>query len=242
LNTPPVATGGLVPSDTLPILNAFLLDSGLLFHSGFTPPFAGQAGATYAFRDGLRITPTVNFNGGYPFGVGKTSIGFIDGVLTTIPETNFGIGVPFAGANGPGNPYNAEYYVDPAYPGSYMNPNIAASRGYNEPALAGQNLTRPAAFLNLNVEAPLHNGITVGASIFNVFNNHNGVPYVNTACQPIADGVGGPQTGTYAAVYPGSPQYTAGGRDQFGPAGAQLPFEPGYNPGTVVNFYLQSKF
>jgi hypothetical protein len=92
------------------------------------------------------------------------------------------------------------------------------------------------------VEAPLRNGLTVGATVFNVFNNHNGVPYVNTAWQPVATGVGGPQSGTFAGAYPGSAQYNAGARDSFGLAGAQLPFQPGYNPGTVFNFYLQSKF
>lgn len=237
LNTPPVAG-----SDVLPILQQYLFSSNLMFRSGFLSPFSGRAGLTYTAPSGLKISPQVTFNNGYPFGVGRTSIGFINGVLTTLPETNFGIAVPFAGINGPGNPYNASYYVDPAYPGSYLNPNIAASRGYGEPALAGGNLSRPAAFLDVTLEAPLRNGLTVGAQIFNVFNNHNGVPTVNNFWQPVANGVGGPQTGEFPGAYVGNPLYAAGARDSFGPAGADLPFEHGYNPGTVWRFYVSSKF
>lgn len=236
-NTPPVAG-----SDVLPILNQYLFSSGLLFRSGFEPPFSGHGGVTYTAHNGLKITPTVDFNGGYPFGVGRTSIGFINGVLYTIPETNYGAGLPFAGPNGPNFPYNSSYYVDPAYPGTILNPNIAASRGYGEPALAGGNLTRPSAFLNISIEQPLRGGLSVGTQIFNVFNNHNGIPSVNTAWQPVADGVGGPQTGLFPGAYPGSSLYDQGARDEFGPAGANLPFEPGYNPGTVFLFYVTSKF
>jgi hypothetical protein len=241
-NTPPVATGLNQNSDNLPILPQQLLQTGLLFHAGFLPPFSGRAGATYTFRNHLKISPSVGFNGGYPIDEGRTSIGYVNGVLFTLPTTNFGQGVPFSGPNGPGNPYNSCCYVDPAYPGDYFNPNIAATRGNSEPALAGQALSRPQAFLDVDLQYPIRQGLTLGATVFNVFNNHYGIPFYNTAWQAVATGVGGPQTGEFAGAYPGTPFYNTGSRNEFGPAGANLPIETGFNAGTIYNFYIQSKF
>ncbi|MHB8146750.1 MAG: carboxypeptidase regulatory-like domain-containing protein, partial [Vulcanimicrobiaceae bacterium] len=129
-NTPPVAG-----SSNLPILAAQLLQTGQYFKAGYVPPVSAVLGFTYHFKSGITITPTIFANGGFPFGVGQTSIGYVNGQLMTLPETNYGApNLPYAGVGGPGNAYNASYFVDPQVPGSYLNPNIAASRGYAEPA------------------------------------------------------------------------------------------------------------
>lgn len=234
-NTPPTAG-----QETLPILNQFLFNSGTLFHDGFLPPFSARVGITYRTANGWKINPLLAYDNGYPFGVGRSSLGFVNGQLEFIPETNYGPNTPFAGPNGPNNSYNASYYVDPAYPGNITNPNIAASRGYDEPALAGQKLSPAQLRADLDIEYT-HGRNTFGVYVYNVFNNYNNGngPIVNTDWQPVATGVGGPQTGLYAGAYPGSPAYTQGARDEFLLAGAKLPFMPGYNAGTNYQFYYQ---
>jgi hypothetical protein len=97
--------------------------------------------------------------------------------------------VPFSGVAGPGNAFNASYYVDPQVPGSSIHPNIAASRGFAEPALAGNALSPPQAYLNLNIEYPISKNATLGLEAFNITNNVYGVPEPNTLYHPVRNGV-----------------------------------------------------
>ncbi len=233
LNTPPVAG-----ASSLPILNGALLQTGQLFKASFVPPVSAVIGATYHFKQGMTITPTIFVNDGYPFGVGQSAIGYVNGVLYTTPQTNYGAAnLPYAGISGPGNPYNASYYVDPQVPGSILNPNIAGSRGYAEPALAGEKNSPPQAYVNLDIEAPIGKTLTVGADVFNVFDNHNNVPLTNPLYQAAGFGVAGPQTGTTAA----SVQGLAGASDLYYPGGATLPYLNNYGLGTSWNFYIRTK-
>ncbi len=231
LNTPPVAG-----SSNLPILGQQLLLTGQMFKAGFVPPVSAVLGATYHFKNGITITPTIFANDGYPFGVGTSSIGYVNGELLTIPETNYGPNTPYAGVSGPGNAYNASYYVDPQVPGSTLNPNIAASRGYAEPAIAGDKNSPAQFFLNLDFEAPINKNITVGAQVFNLLDNHYNVPIVNTLYQPVADGVSGPTTGQLASA--GS---VIGAANEYYPGGATLPFLNNYGVGTSWNVYLRTR-
>jgi hypothetical protein len=235
-NTPPVAGGS-----NLPILDAYLLQSHEYFHAGFIPPVTISTGFTYQLKNGIRITPSLLANTGYAFGVGRSSFGFINGVLYTVPETNYGVGVPYAGVGGPGNAYNASYFVDPQVPGATLKPNIVGSRGYDEPAIAGNGRSPSQAYLNLNVEFPLTKNATVGVEIFNLTNNVYGVPEVNTEYQPVATGIAGPQTGKLATSLPYSSSYVVGAGDESYHNGATLPFLNGYGAGITFNVYGRIK-
>jgi hypothetical protein len=230
LNTPPVAG-----SSGLPILQGQLLATGEMFKAGFVPPVSAVIGATYHTKHGLKITPTLFVNGGYPMGVGQQAIGYVNGVLTYLPEDNYA-GLPYAGPSGPLNAYNGSYYVDPQVPGSDMNPNIAGSRGYAEPAIAGLKNSPPQAYLNLDIEQPLGR-FTLGVDVYNLANNHYNVPVVNTLYQAAGFGVSGPQTGTLATAAQGVP----GAGDEYYPGGATLPFLTNYSLGTSWVVYLRAR-
>jgi hypothetical protein len=234
-NTPPVAGGS-----NLPILGAYLLQSGEYFRAGFIPPVTISTGFTYQMKNGLRITPSLLTNFGYAFGVGRSSFGFINGVLYTIPEDNFGPNVPYAGVGGPGNAYNASYYVDPQVPGSTLKPNIDGSRGYNEPAIAGNGRTPGQAYLNLTFEYPFTKNATIGFEIYNLTNNVYTVPEDNTLYQPVGNGISGPQTGKVKTSLPYSPDYVTGSADYSVNNGANLPFLNGYGAG--INFNVYGRF
>jgi len=233
--TPATANGS-----SLPILPAYLLTSNQFFRSAFVPPVTISTGLTYQMKDGLRITPSLLFNTGYAFGVGRSAFGFINGVNYTLPETNFGVNTPYAGPGSPNLPINASYYVDPQIPGLSTNPNIVASRGYNEPAIAGNGRSPAQGYLNLNIEYPYKN-VTLGLQVFNLTNNVYGVPQVNQVYQPVATGVAGPQTGKFANALPYSNTYVPGAADESYNDGGTLPFINGYGPGINFNVYARLK-
>ncbi|GAC1652778.1 MAG: hypothetical protein NVS9B12_02400 [Vulcanimicrobiaceae bacterium] len=241
-NTPPVAG-----SDSLPVVAQYLYSTGTLFHASYLPPLSAVAGIQYK-HNGWTFNPILSFDGGQPFGVGKTSYGFVNGQLYAVPTGNIGINVPFAGPGLPNQAYNSTCYNDPAFAGSYFNPKYFACRGNNEPALAGQTLTQPRLFADLNIQYE-HHGITWGAYVSNVFDNFRGQPGVNQAWQPISTGVGGAQTGQFAGAYPvvadangnisPNPLYLVGARNQNAYNQYWLPFEHLYNPGRTFRFYMQ---
>jgi hypothetical protein len=234
--TPPVAGGS-----ALPILGAQLLQSGQYFRAGFVPPVTLTAGLTYQLKNGLKITPSLQANSGYPFGVGQSSYGYINGKLYNVPETNFGVGVPYAGVGGPGNAYNASYFVDPQVPGATLNPNIVGSRGYTEPAIAGNGRSPAQAYLNLDVELPLGKNATIGVDAFNITNNVYSVPQVNTEYQAVATGVAGPQSGKIASSLPYGTGYQYGAGDESKNNGGYLPFTTGFGAGLTFNVYGRFK-
>jgi hypothetical protein len=234
--TPPVAGGS-----SLPILGAQLLSSGQYFRAGFVPPVTLSAGLTYQLKNGVRITPSLLANSGYAFGVGRSSYGYINGVLYNVPENNYGVGVPYAGVGGPGNAYNASYYVDPQVPGSTLNPNVVASRGNSEPAIAGNGRSPAQAYLNLDLEFPAGKNATIGLDIFNLTNNIYTVPVDNTQYQAVATGVAGPQTGKIAASLPYGTSYEYGAGDETKYDGGYLPFTNSAGSGLTFNIYGRFK-
>jgi hypothetical protein len=238
-SSPPVDAGNYA-NDSLPILFTYEFNAGQLYRSAFLPPFQGRLGLTEKIG-GWKITPIFAFDGGFPTGIGSQTYGAVNGQYIWMRETNFGAATPLGGPNGPGNPYNASYFVDPANPGSYLNPNIAASRGYDEPALPGGKLTVPHGYLDLNLEyTPRSSGITLGMYVSNIFNNHYGLWYPNQQYQAVATGVSGPQTGEIPGAYPSpnNPFWVAGTRDNFPLTMSGYPFQVPYNPGTTIQFYL----
>lgn len=243
-NTPPVAG-----SDSLPAVAQYLYETGTLFHTSYLPPFSAVAGIEYKTRNGWRINPILSYDGGIPFGVGMTSYGFINGTLYAVPTGNLGISIPFAGPGLPNQSYNSTCYDDPAFAGNYFKPKYFACRGNSEPALAGQTLTQPRLYTDLNVEYD-HRNVTYGAYISNLFDNYRGEPGVNQAWQPVTTGVGGAQTGQFAGAYPyilsagvltPNQLYLNGGRNESAYDQYWLPFQQAYVPGRTYRFYMQFK-
>jgi hypothetical protein len=240
-DTPPVAG-----SDSLPIVQQYLYQSGTLFHQSYLPPISGRIGIDYKTASGWRVNPIISFDGGEPFGVGTDAIGYINGVLYHMPTCNLGICTPYAGPGLPNQSYNSTCYLDPAFPGSYMNPNYFACRGNNEPSLAGQQYTRPRVYSDLDLEFE-HKDVTVGMYISNLFNNYRAEPTINNAWQPVTTGVGGAQTGQYPNVYPLNPDgtpnpiYLEGGRNQSADDEFWDPYPRLYVPGISYRFYVQYK-
>lgn len=240
-STPPTNLGNY-GNDQLPILFSYEFNAGQLYRSNFLPPFQGRLGIEYKTANGWKINPIFAFDGGYPVGVGAKTYAGVNGEYVWVPETNFGAATPLGGPNGPGNAYNASYFIDPANPGNYLSPNIDASRGYNEPDLPGNALTKAHGSLDLDLEySPQGSPWTVGTYISNVFNNHYGLWYPNQQYQPVATGISGPQTGTLATAYPGSAFYQAGVRDNYLGTYANGQFQVPYNAGTTIQFYLQRR-
>lgn len=240
-SAPPVDSGNYA-NDSLPILFAYEFNAGQLYRSAFLPPFQGRLGLAYKTLSGWKVSPIFAFDGGYPVGIGSQTYAGINGAYAWVHETNFGAATPLGGPNGPGNPYNASYFVDPANPGSYLNPNIAASRGYAEPALPGNKLTNPHGTLDLDLEYSPHGSpLTFGTYISNVFNNHYGLWYPNQQYQAVATGVSGPQSGTVPGSYPGSLLWQYGNRDAYSLTDPQNAFRVPYNAGTTIQFYITTK-
>jgi len=192
-------------------------------------------------KNGVRITPSLLTNFGYAFGVGQAGYGFVNGVLHNLQETNYGQNVPYAGPNGPGNAYNASYFVDPQVPGSALSPNVAGSRGYAEPSIAGNGRSPAQAYLNLTVELPVAKNATIGLEAFNLTNNVYNVPIVNTLYQPVGKGIAGPQTGQIASSLPYGSAYQVGAGDESYNNGSTLPFLSGYGAGISFNVYGRFK-
>ncbi|HEV3155396.1 MAG TPA: carboxypeptidase regulatory-like domain-containing protein [Candidatus Baltobacteraceae bacterium] len=242
-SSPPVGLGGTnYANDQLPILFDYEFNAGQLYRSAFLPPFQGRFGLSYKTANGWKINPIFAFDGGYPTGVGSTTYAAVNGAFVWIPETNFGASTPLGGPQGPGNAYNASFFVDPANPGSYLHPNVAASRGFNEPALPGNITTKAHGSLDLDLEySPPGSPYTLGAYVANVFDNHYGLWFPNQQYQPVATGVSGPHSGQFATAYPGTPQYLAGVRDNFLGTFANGPFQVPYQAGTNIQFYLQRR-
>jgi hypothetical protein len=123
-----------------------------------------------------------------------------------------------------------------------LHPNVAASRGFNEPALPGNITTKAHGSLDLDLEySPPGSPYTLGAYVANVFDNHYGLWFPNQQYQPVATGVSGPHSGQFATAYPGTPQYLAGVRDNFLGTFANGPFQVPYQAGTNIQFYLQRR-
>ena len=243
--TPPVSN-----SDSLPAVAQYLYQTGALFHAAYLPPLSAVAGIQFKTKSGFTINPIITANDGIPFGVGTTTYGFINGVLYQLPTGNLGSNLPFAGPGQPLQAYNSECYQDPAFPGSAFKPKYVACRGDSESTLAGQTLTSPRAYMDLNLQY-VHRNMTYGVYVTNVFDDYRSEPGVNQDWQPVATGVGGAQTGQYAGTYPyllqngnlvPNPLYQAGGRNA--PAFNQywLPFPQTYVPGRTVRGYIEFAF
>ena len=163
------------------------VQAGNVYRVGFVSPFTATLGLTYKTKNGWRFNPRFHYDIGYPFGEGTSTAALINGVGVNVPNTNAVVG---SAPNGPA------YYVDPLDPGSVLNPNIDASKGYADGAFPGEKLTPANMVVNMTVEfAPPRSRITYGFDVENLFDEHYGGPEFNDRYQPVATGIGGPLTG-----------------------------------------------
>lgn len=167
------------PGQYLPSASLLL---GTLYHSPNLSPFQATLALTYRTRQGLKITPVISYDRGYPMGEGLLAAAFVNGLPYELPNTD--------GLNQ--NVNSSPSYVDPQNPGSLFNPNIVATRGVAaETALAGGFYSRPRSNTNVTIEytAP-GQASTYGVAITNVFNQVYGVPLVNLQYfEPVATGI-----------------------------------------------------
>jgi len=194
-SVPPLING----EDQLPLVNDSVFALGDLYRAGFVSPFSARLGATYKTQSGWRFNPDLDFNLGFPFGAGQliAPSGLINGAYYNIAQSNWGIAAPSAiGYNATTGAAIATQYVDPAYPGSYLRPNIAATRGTAETSAAGGQLSKPTLNANMTIEYTRHRN-TFGVQLINLLGNvYNGnTPEINSYYQPVTTGVAGPATG-----------------------------------------------
>jgi len=197
--------------DYLPFIPTASLALGNTYHAGYISPFTINVGFQYKLRGGFRINPDLNFDDGYPTGVGNIipSANPLGAGFAGLPQSNLNPPSVF-GYTGISGTYNATNYVDPANPGTITNPNVNVTRGTPETASAGGFLSRPRLHGDVTVEYTKARN-TFGLQVLNVFGNPYGEPIPNPYWQPVATGIGGPQTGQTAAAIPGSTTYQYGG-------------------------------
>lgn len=204
--TPPFTTG----ETTVPLENLATLSLGNLYRAGYVSPFSIRIGAADSMRDGITVSPQIEYNIGYPYSVGNLIAACVQPTATgcakyaNVRQVDFGPGITggessLVGSN-PGSSVSTNYF-DPSDPGTSQRPNIDATRGTPATAANGGILSRPNLTANLSVEWKFHAN-TVGVQMTNLFGNAwaNAVPAINPWYQPVANGISGPQTGYNSCV------------------------------------------
>ncbi len=177
-----------------------------MYRAGYISPVSVRIGGSINFGGGFSLVPIVQLDSGFPYNVGDTIASTLpDGSFANIPQVNFGAGTPILlGYQNAGGSQLSTNYYDPAYSGSQLNPNIAATRGTPTSSHSGGVTWTPNAEFNLTLQYK-HGRDTIGIQAVNLFTNgYNGTtPAVNPFYQPVANGVSGPQTGqnTCTAIY-----------------------------------------
>ena len=201
-STPPLIGG----EDALPINGSGSLGLGDTYRAGYVSPFSVRVGGTYKTKSGLRFTPTLQYDRGYPYSLGNT-IATNCTPFSNAVQVNFGCAVnQVPGYQGQPGTTGSTNYADPANPGTTAHPNVAWTRGTPGTSSSGGVLWQSNLQANFTTEYDVH-GTTIGISLRNLFGNaYNGqVPIVNPYYQPVANGISGPLTGQnpYANVFPG---------------------------------------
>lgn len=207
-SVPPLLSG----EDQLPLVTVQSFQLGNTYRAGFLSPVVFSVGGSYKTKSGLRISPNLKFNAGYPTGIGQyiAYAGLINGAAANVPQTNLGNAAPTAvGYNNTGGTQVATQYVDPAYAGSILNPNIAATRGTKEGRNAGAQLTKPSVIGDLVVEYNFGKRNTIGIAANNLTGNvyYGSTAQANTYYQPVTTGVAGPATGYPRQANPAQTSY-----------------------------------
>jgi hypothetical protein len=156
-------------------LNAPAVAAGHLFPVSYEPDFTAEL--SYEFQAAnrrLRVTPSLSYQTGYPYGNGKDV--YIFNPVTHKPEL-----VPNDNSINPG--YNYYFLANPAVPyNAQTNPYIG-NLGTNEGADPNTLRTMPQILVNLHVEADLSRRATVILDVANLFGEfaataYQGNPYL----------------------------------------------------------------
>lgn len=202
-------------------LTPALLASGTLYRSPDLSPFQMNIALQHRNAWGLRINPVISFNIGYPYGAGYFTAVMCNGQATIIPATDL-TGFFSTSVN----------YVDPENPGTCTAPNIAATRGTQEPKNPGGILSAARVNVDLSIEYQRPGSpSTFGLQIQNLTNQLYNVPTLNTCYgAPVVTGV---SYGSGPCNY-GVPQYQP--PDALSPTGAYLAL-PNQQPLTIRLYY-----
>ena len=202
-STPPLSQN----ETSVPQLTFATLALHDLYRAGYVSPLDLRIGAVDKLKNGWSISPQVTYNIGYPYSTGNSiasalfdNNGNIIG-YANIPQSNFNgwTGTsgnsPIQGIGGLGGAAGSTNYYDPAFPGTVLHPNIAATRGTPATSSNGGYLSHANLQADLSIQYTKKNN-TVGIQFFNLFGNAfiNTVPAINTYYQPVATGVSGVQT------------------------------------------------
>ncbi len=211
---PPLLSG----EDQLPLVTAQSFALNDTYRAGFLTPVSINVGGSYRTKGGLTISPNVQFNAGYPVGIGNLVAynGNINGLPYNVPSSNVGGSQPTVNGYGNTSQNVAANYADPAYPGSIFNPNIAATRGVKETSSPGGLLTTPSFTANLSAQYTFAKHNTIGILVNNIsgqiYAGH--VPIPNVYYQPVTTGIAGPATGYPRQANPAQTSYANHGYNQ----------------------------
>lgn len=142
-------------------LNAAAVAAGHLFPLGYVPDFTATLSYEFAFdRRRLRVTPSLSYQSGYPYGNG-TMIYEFD------PATGKPLQVPNDNYVNPG--YNYYFLANPALPyNATTNPYIG-SLGTPEGPDPNTLRSTPQTLVSLHVEADVTKRLTVSFDVLNLF-------------------------------------------------------------------------
>jgi hypothetical protein len=186
-------------------LNAPAVAAGQLFPVSYEPDFTAQLAYTFAAaKHRLRITPSLSFATGYPYGNG-TQVWIFDpttGKPVAVPNDNYvNPGANYYFLQNPAEPYNAT-----------SNPYIG-SLGTNEGSEPNTLRSTPQTFVNLHIEGDLTPRLTLILDVANLLAESTPTAYQNN---PYLIGPPGYTGGNpaYASAYQGvlgsSAPYTLG--------------------------------
>jgi len=150
-------------------LNAPAVAAGHLFPVGYQPDFSSALSYEFAaYHRRLRVTPSLSFSTGYPYGNGKMVYVFdpSTGKPVQVPNDNYvNPGANYYFLANPSEPYNAQ-----------TNPYIR-SLGTNEGNDPNTLRTPSETYLNLHIEGDISRRLSVILDIANVLGNFSPTEY-----------------------------------------------------------------
>ncbi|HUA08274.1 MAG TPA: TonB-dependent receptor [Candidatus Acidoferrales bacterium] len=156
-------------------LNAPAVAAGVLFPVSYLPNFSGTLSYEWHTRDRkLRVTPSLSFESGYPYGNGKMV--WIFNPVTNKPEE-----VPNDNYVDPG--YNYYFLENPSQPYNASTNPYVGSMGTAEADFPNSLHAPGETFVNLHVEADLTPHLTLILDVANLLDNvaptsYQGNPYL----------------------------------------------------------------
>jgi hypothetical protein len=140
-------------------LNAPAIAAGHLFPLGYVPGFTASLSYTFRPARGLRVTPSLAYESGYPYGNGKLVYVFgPDGKPVQVPNDNYvNPGFNYYFLQDPGQPFDAA-----------TNPYIG-SQGTPEGNDPNTLRSTPQTLVNLHVEGDITRRLTAVLDVSNLF-------------------------------------------------------------------------